>query len=200
VKRDPITRESLRGAGLGAFFRRAELEAAGGTRGDLERLLRHGEIERVSRGLFHFTDAEPTEKYSVASVCAAVPRAIVCLLTALQVHEIGTQLPADVWIAIPHKAEPPRLRSVRMRLIRFSGAALTYGVEDTKFEGVPARITNPTRTVLDCFRLQRRVGIEAAREALFDALRQRKVTVDSLYRAMDVLPSRRLRAVLEAMP
>ena len=84
-------------------------------------------------------------------------------------------------------------------MVRFSGAAWTYGVEETRFEGVPARITNPARTIVDCFRFERRVGREASMDALRDALRQNKATIDALYKTMDVLPSRRLRNVLEAM-
>ena len=90
------------------------------------------------------------------------------LLSALSVHEIGTQVPREVWLAIPHKARAPRVRVAKVRLLRFSGAAWTYGVEDTEFEGVPARITSPARTVVDCFRFQSLIGREAAHEALRD--------------------------------
>lgn len=87
-----------------------------------------------------------------------------------------------------------------LRIVRFSGAAWTYGVQDTDFEGVAARITSPARTVIDCFRRPRRVSAEAAKEALYDSLRERIVRVDELYRAMEILPSTRLHAALEAMP
>ena len=192
----PLAR--LREAGLGAFFRPSQAAAADLSYYELQQLVAAGHVERLARGLYRLTEAEPTENYSLAAVCARVPRAIVCLLSALRVHGIGTQVSSEVWLAIPHRTRTPREPGVRIRLIRFSGAALRYGVVATKFEGVPARITNPTRTVLDCFRLERLVGRETAREALRDALRQRLVTADSLYRALDVLPSRRLRNVLEA--
>ena len=90
------------------------------------------------------------------------------------------------------------LTNVGVRLLRFSGAAWTYGVQETKFEEVPARITSPARTVVDCFRFQRLVGREAALEALREALRDGKVTTAALARTLEVLPSRRLRAILEA--
>jgi len=129
--------------------------------------------------------------------CARVPSSIICLLSALRVHGIGTQTPAAVWLAIPHKARVPRLRELQLRIVRFSGAAWTFGVRTIEFEGVRAGITSPARTVADCFRFERLVGPEAPMEALQDALRQRKVTIAELSHVADVLPSRRLRASLD---
>jgi predicted transcriptional regulator of viral defense system len=187
----------LREAKLGAFFRPSQMGDAGLTRDQLPALVRSGKVERAGRGLYRLTDAGATENYSLAMACARVPRSVVCLLSALRVHEIGTQAPAQVWLAIPHKARIPRLAEIRLRIVRFSGPAWSYGVKDTAFEGVPARITNPARTVADCFRFERLVGPEAAMEALQDALRQRKVTLAELSRVEEVLPSRRLRAALD---
>src|SRR5262249_19213833 len=129
--------------------------------------------------------------------CARVPNSVVCLLSALRVHEIGTQSPAEVWLAIPHKARAPRSMSLRLRIVRFTGAAWTYGVRETAFEGVAARITSPARTVVDCFRFERLVGPEVAMEALQDSLRQKKTTVAELSRVERMFPSRRLRAALD---
>lgn len=193
---DPL--ERLRAGGLGAFFRPSDLWAAGLTRDQLPALVRSGKVERIGRGLYRLADAEPTENYSLAMACARVRNSIVCLLSALRVHEIGTQLPAEVWLAIPHKARTPRLRELRLRIVRFTGPAWTFGVHETEFEGVGGRITSPARTVADCFRFERLVGLEAAIEALQDGLRQRKLTVAELSRVADVLPSRRLSAVLDA--
>jgi len=189
--------ERLKTAGLGAFFRPTQVEAAGLTRDELRSLVRSGSIERITHGLYRFADAEPTEHYSLAMACARVPRSVVCLLSALRVHGIGTQSPPEVWLAIPHKARAPRLSELRLRLVRFSGAAWTFGVKETAFEGVPAKITSPARTVADCFRFTRLIGPEVGIEALDDALRRRLVTVADLSRVEEVLPSRRLRAALE---
>jgi predicted transcriptional regulator of viral defense system len=194
-----LTRARLREAGIGAFFRPGQLEAIGITYDQLRRLEAAGTIERVSRGLYRFSAAEPTEHYSLAAVCARIPRSIICLLSALKVHGIGTQLPREVWLAIPHKARPPRPPGIAIRLIRFTGPAWTHGVEDWAFEGVPARITSPARTIVDCFRFERLIGREAAMEAVRDALRNRKVTTDALFRTLSVLPSRRLKSVLETI-
>lgn len=190
--------ERLRKAAIGAFFRPSQLEAAGLTRDQLPSLVRSRIVERISRGLYRLADAEPTEDYSLAMACARVPNSIVCLLSALRVHGIGTQSPAAVWLAIPHKSRPPRLRELRLRVVRFSGPAWTFGVQEIEFEGVKARITSPARTVADCFRFERLVGPEAAMEALQDGLRRRKLTVAELSRVAEVLPSRRLSAALDA--
>jgi predicted transcriptional regulator of viral defense system len=194
---EPEPTEQLRGAEIGAFFRPSQLEAAGLTRDQLPALVRSGKVERIARGLYRLADAEPTEHYSLAMACARVPNSIVCLLSALRVHGIGTQAPAEVWLAIPHKARKPRLPELKLRIVHFSGPAWTFGVQDTAFEGVPARMTSPARTVADCFRFERLVGAEAAMEALQDALRQRRVTIAELSRVADVLPSRRLSAALD---
>jgi len=186
-------------AGIGVFFRPSQLEALEITYDRLRRLEAAGTVERVARGLYRLTDAEPTEHYSLAAACARIPRSIVCLLSALKVHGIGTQLPREVWLAIPHKARPPQIDGLKLRLLRFTGPAWTYGIQQTAFEGVPARITSPARTVVDCFRFERLVGREAAMEALSDALRRKLVTTDALLRTLELLPSRRLKNALEAI-
>ena len=192
-----LDRERLHRVGLGIFFRPSQIAELGITYGQLQHLVTTGAVERVGRGLYRIASAELTEHETVAAVCARVPNAVICLLSALSIHEIGTQLPHQVWIAIPHKARPPRLPQFRIRLIRFSGAAWTYGVRETAFEGVPARITSPARTVVDCFRFERLIGREAALEALQDGLRQKKVTTAALLRTLEELPSRRLSMALE---
>lgn len=188
----------IRSSGLGTFFRPEQLEAIGISYGRLRTLVESGKVERIGRGLYRLADEDPTEHHSLAAVCARVPRSIVCLLSALQVHGIGTRVTREVWLAIPHKARAPLIPRMKVRLLRFSGAAWTYGVVKTEFEGVRASITNPARTVVDCFRFERLIGSEAAREALREAMRQKLVTTDALYRTLQVLPSRRMRNVLEA--
>jgi predicted transcriptional regulator of viral defense system len=173
------------------------MEEAGLTRDYLRTLVRRGEVEQIGRGLYRIANAEPTENYSLALACARVPKSIVCLLSALRVHGIGTQAPAEVWLAIPHKAQIPQLPDLRLRIVRFSGPAETYGVKQIEFEGVAARITSPARTVVDCFRFERLIGPEIPMEALDDSLRQRLVTIAELSRVEEVLPSRRLRAALD---
>lgn len=189
--------ESLGGR---TFFRHREAKNLGLEARALRRLVDDGTVERVARGLYRIAEAEPTEHYTRAAVCARVPGAIICLLTALSIHELGTQLPRKVWIAIPHKARTPRVAELPIRVVRFSGASLRYGVVDTTFEGVAARITSPARTVVDCFRFRRLFGIHVALEALRDALYDRKATADQIWRAAEVCRARSLVGpVLEAM-
>lgn len=195
----PAPLDRLRKAGLGAFFRPRQVGEAGLTRDQLRTLVRQGTVEHVARGLYRMADAEPTEHDSLAMACARVPKSVVCLLSALRVHEIGTQAPAEVWLAIPHKARAPRPQAIRLAIVRFSGPAWDLGVTPATFEGVPARITSPARTVVDCFRFERLVGAEVAMEALRDSLDQIKVTVAELSSVEEVLPSRRLRAALDTM-
>ncbi|MGH7647745.1 MAG: type IV toxin-antitoxin system AbiEi family antitoxin domain-containing protein [Gemmatimonadaceae bacterium] len=193
----PASLQRLRRARLGSFFRPRQLVEAGLTRDQLPALVRSGAVEKIGRGLYRLADAEPTENYGLALACARVPTSVVCLLSALRVHDIGTQSPAAVWLAIPRKAREPRLPELQLRVVRFQGVAWKFGVKETEFEGVPGRITSPARTIVDCFRFERLVGAEVAIEALTDGLRQRKVTVAELSRVEEVLPSRRLRAALD---
>jgi predicted transcriptional regulator of viral defense system len=191
------TIDRLKKAGIHSFFRPGQLENAGMTRDQLPALLRAGRVERISRGLYRLADAEITENYSLAMACALVPNSIVCLLSALRVHEIGSQAPAEVWLAIPHKARAPRIEALRLRIVRFSGPAWTFGVQETSFEGVQARITSPARSVADAFRFERLLGPEIAMEALQDGLRTHKLSIAELSRIAEILPSRRLKTVLD---
>ena len=156
----PLTQARLRSAGLGAFFRPSQLEALGIGYDALRSLVTEGMVERVARGLYHLAGAEATEHHTLAAACARVPRAIVCLLSALQVHGIGTQLPREVWLAIPHKARPPRVPGIRIRLLRFSGAAWACGVGDIELRrgsGAHHR-SRPNGCRLLPFRAPRRAG------------------------------------------
>ena len=182
----------LRNLGERIFFRPRDAAAVGIDSRALRRLVGSGSVERVARGLYRVAAAEPTEHYTLAAVCARVPDAIVCLLSALSVHELTTQLPWQEWIAIPHKARTPRLSELPVKVVRFSGASLRYGVENAVFEGVPARITSPARTVVDCFRFRRLVGQDVALEALRDTLRERKASADQIWRAAEVCRARSL--------
>ena len=194
-----LTQDILHEAGIGNFFRPCQVEQIGIPYHKLRKLEANETVERIGWGLYRLTEAELTEHYSIASVCARVPNAIICLLSALQVHGIGTQLPRHIWMGIPHKARPPVLKGlVGIRLVRFSAAALTYGVQETRFEDVPAHITSPARTIVDCFRFERLIGREAAVEALRESLYDRKVMSDEIMRVLEVLPSRRLRAIMES--
>ena len=184
--------DDLRGLGVKTFFCPSDAAELGIDSRGLRRLVDDGAVERVARGLYRLAGVEPTEHNSLAAVCTRVPGAIICLLSALSVHGLGTQLPRDVWIAIPHKARTPRLPELPVKVVRFSRASLRYGVGNATFEGVSARITSPARTVVDCFRFRRLVGKDMALEALRDALRERKANPDEIWRAAEVCRAKSL--------
>jgi predicted transcriptional regulator of viral defense system len=194
----PPTR--LRRAGLGNYFRPRDLETLGITAPGLRTLLRRGTVEKVARGLYHLTGAEPTEFDAVAASCARTPRAIVCLLTALQIHGIGTALSPEVWLAIPHGTRPPKTTVARIRVVRFSGPMLTAGIERTTVDGVPTHITGPARTIVDCLRLKSLVDRGTALEALRHGLTTGAATSNQILRiarACDVFE--RVRRDLEVL-
>lgn len=181
-----LTRARLEAAGTGAFFRPRDLVSLGVSHRHLQQFVEEGRVEKLGRGLYRLSEIQPTELESIAMVAAAVPNAIVCLLTALSVHQIGTQVPHEVWIALNRKSRKPVRVPTRVRIVRFSGAMLTYGVVKRSMLGVGVSITTPARTVVDCFRYRNKVGIDVAMEALRDAVRSRKATVDQISRAAEV--------------
>jgi predicted transcriptional regulator of viral defense system len=138
------------------------------SRSVLYRLVEEGEVERVARGLYVAAGHEPSAEHALALVAKRVPAGVVCLLTALRFHDLTTQAPAEVWLAIPEKARAPRLEYPRLRIARFSGTALTEGIETHQIEGVNVRVYSAAKTVADCFKYRHKVGIDVAVEALRD--------------------------------
>jgi len=148
----------------------------------LTRLVKAGKLERAGRGLYSLPDAPISEHRSLAEVSVRVPKGVVCLLSALEVHEIGTQAPFEVWIAIPQHMASPRLDRPAIRVVRMSDAALARGIERLTIDGVKVPVFNAARTVVDCFRFRNKIGLDVALEALRDGWRQRKFVLDDLWR------------------
>ena len=195
-----LTKAGLDAAGVGAFFRPRDVLPLGVSFRQIQRLVAEGAVERLGGGLYRLSRVEPNEFEAIAMVASAVPGAIVCLLTALRVHGIGTQSPHEIWIALDRKGRKPRRVPARLRIVRFSGAMLTYGVVKRSMLGVPVSITSPARTIVDCFRYRNKVGIDVAMEALRDAVRSRITTVDEIVRAAEVCRARTvMRTYLEAL-
>ena len=164
-------------------------------------MVSEGVAENFGNGLYRLTEVAATELDTIAMVAAAVPNAVMCLLTALRFHEIGTQSPHEIWIALDRKARRPAHPRARVRVVRFSGPMLTYGVLRRSALGVPFRITSPARTVVDCFRYRNKLGLDIALEALHDVLRSRAATVDEIMRAAEMCRARTvLRTYLEGLP
>ena len=188
----------IRSAGIA---RRAELEALGVPPSSLYRLVREGRVERLDRGLYAAAEHEPSAEHALALVAKRVPAGIVCLLTALRFHGLTTQAPAEVWIALPEKARRPQLAYPRLRVARFSGAALTEGIERHVIEGVDVRVYSAAKTVADCFKYRNKVGIDVAVEALRDfGVRYRGRATELAYYARICRVTRVMQPYLDAIP
>ena len=147
----------------------------------LTRMVRQGLLHRVGRGLYAIPDRPMSEHGALAEVTRKHPQAIICLLSALRVHELTTQAPFEVWLAIANKARAPNMDFPPLRVVRFSGAALTEGIEEHVIDGVPVRVTNVARTVVDCFKFRNKIGLDVALEALQEAWNTKRVSMDELW-------------------
>jgi predicted transcriptional regulator of viral defense system len=164
-------------------IRPRDLDAHAIPREYLIRLHRQGILDRPARGIYVLADAEPSEHQSLVEACKRVPHGVVCLLSALRFHRLTTQAPFEVWLAIDEKARLPKLEYPPLHIVRFSGAALTTGVEKHVLQSVTAPVTDPARTVVDCFKYRNKIGLDVAIEALRDCWKQKKATIDQLHRA-----------------
>jgi len=163
------------------LIRSRDLAAKGLPRVALTRLVRLGLLTRVGRGLYSLPDRPISGLGNLAEVARKQPRAIVCLLSALRVHELTTQSPFEVWIAIANKARAPKMEYPPLRIVRFSGAALTEGIEQHTIDGVIVRVTDVARTVVDCFKFRNKIGLDVALEALRESWRDQRVSMDDLW-------------------
>ena len=164
------------------ILRPRDLDAHDIPREYLARLHRRGLVKRIGRGLYVLPDAEPDAYHSLAQVAKRVPNGVISLLSALRYHELTTQAPFEVWIAINVKARLPKHDGVPIRIVRFSGEALRAGIEEHIIEGVSVPIYSPAKTVADCFKYRNKIGLDVVIEALRDCRRQRKCGNDELWR------------------
>ena len=177
-----------------------DLADHGVSRTHLQRLLQRGLVERVSRGVYTTTDADISEYRSLAEASKKVPHAVVCLLSALRFHDLTTQNPHEIWMAIGEKARLPKAHEQGIRFLRFSEATLHYGVSIHTIEGVQVPVYHPAKTVADCFKYRNKTGLDVALEALRDCWRQRKATMDELWQAAKVCRvSRVMRPYMESL-
>ncbi len=159
-----------------------------------------GLVEQLSRGVYRLAELPAPGKYDVVAVAERVPDAVLCLVSALDFHEIGTQIPAWVSIAIGPKDWHPQFDYPPVRVYRMSGEALTAGVEEHSIDGTPVRVFSPAKTVADCFKFRNKVGLDVALEALRETLRSRKATRSEImhFAAIDRV-TKIIRPYLEAM-
>lgn len=153
---------------------------------EISRLVQKGDLVRVGRGRYVLPRGEHSENLGLALVAAAAPRATICLLSALRFHNIGTQAPHEVWIAVEQGTTRPRIDYPPVRIALVSGRAFTFGVERHMFDGVPVRLYSAAKTVADCFKFRNKIGLDVALEALRDGLRSKRFTREALWAAAKV--------------
>jgi predicted transcriptional regulator of viral defense system len=181
-------------------LRARDARASGVSSLELARLVETGRLDHVGRGLYVPAKAKITENHTLVEAAARVPHGVVCLLSALRFHGLGTQNPHEVWLAIDVKAWKPVSDWPPLRIVRFSGIALTYGIETHKLEGVDVHITSREKTVADCFKYRNKLGLDIALEALREYLRSRKRSIDQLTKAAEACRvARVMRPYLEAL-
>jgi predicted transcriptional regulator of viral defense system len=183
-----------------AVIRAADVKAAGASRTLLPYLARKGILRRVTRGAYALADYLPEHETFLAAATVA-PHGVICVLSALQFHEITTQMPMKTWVAIKRGTRMPTGKGVDLQVVKLTGPAFSEGIEAHQADGITIRVYSPAKTVVDCFKFRNRIGLDVAREALRDALQQKKATRDEIWRmARACRMSRVMRPYLEMVP
>ncbi|MDP3083731.1 MAG: AbiEi antitoxin N-terminal domain-containing protein [Rubrivivax sp.] len=182
------------------WLRASDLADAGVPRAVLTRMAASGQLERAARGLYRLPDSGSSEHEGLVTVASKVPQAVVCLLSALQFHGLTTQLPWQVWIAMPRGSHVPRLKYPPIRMVQFTGEAYTQGIETHERDGVKLHVYSVAKTVADCFKHRNKIGMDVALEALKDARAQGRASFDDLWRCAKVCRvSNVMRPYMEAL-
>jgi predicted transcriptional regulator of viral defense system len=181
-------------------LRTRDVAAEGIHTGTLTRMARAGTLEKVGPGRYRLATSDVTESHSVVLACSIVPSGVVCLSTALLFHDIGTQLPREVWLAVPRGTRVPSFTSPPLRVTRIAPAVFELGIEEHHIEGGVVRVYSVVRTVVDCFRFRNKVGLDVAMEALIEAWRAHRLDLNELDRAAKTLRvDRVMRPYLEML-
>ena len=182
------------------LLRPRDVEACGFSRAALSTLARQGKLTRLCRGLYALPDRPVSEHATLAEVASKHPNVVVCLLSALQFHGLTTQSPFEVWVAIANKARAPKMGYPPLRIVRFSGDALSEGVEEHQVDGVTVQVTSVAKTVADCFKYRNKIGLDVALEALREAWNAKRVKMDDLWHCAQVCRvANVMRPYLEAL-
>lgn len=176
TKRSDPLQQIVRLARRRGILRPRDLAPLDIPRRHLTRLADEGVLLRSGRGLYVLASADVSENHSIAEACKRVSGGIVCLLSALRFHELTTQNPWEVWMAITPASRKPKVDHPPLRIVRFSGKAFVEGVERHRIEGVDVRIYSAAKTVADCFKYRNKIGVDVAVQALRDAWQKRKIT------------------------
>lgn len=147
----------------------------------LTRLVQSGQLEKIDSGLYCLPKMHITEHTNLATIATKIPQAVFCLLTALQLHELTTQLPRKVWIAMPRGSHTPKWDYPPLKMVQCSPSVYSEGVETIKYNKQIIRIYSPAKTIVDCFKHRNKIGLDVAIEALREARTQKKVSADDLW-------------------
>jgi predicted transcriptional regulator of viral defense system len=164
------------------LLRASDIEAINAPRIVLSRLTAAGLLEKVGRGLYRLPNTLVSEHESLAAIATKVPQAVFCLLTALQFHELTTQLPRQLWIAMPRGSHTPRIAYPPLKMVQFTGEAFTAGIIEVERDGVKLRVYDVAKTVVDCFKHRNKIGLDVALEALKEARATNKASLDDIWR------------------
>ena len=182
------------------WLRASDLASAGVPRVVLTRMTASGQLERAARGLYRLPDSLGSEHQGLTAVATKVPQAVFCLLSALQFHGLTTQLPWQVWIAMPRGSHAPRIDHPPIKMVQFTGEAYSEGIESHLRDQVALRVYSVAKTVADCFKHRNKIGLDVALEALKDARSQQKASADDLWRYAKVCRvANVMRPYLEAL-
>lgn len=168
------------------LLRTRDVDSAGAPRALLARLTHDGRLVRIGRGLYALPDRRPSEHDSLAEVSAKSSTGVICLISALRFHELTTQQSSEIWLAVPHKAPPPRIAYPPLRIVRMSGAAMAQGIDEIDVAGTTVRVFCVAKTVADCFKFRNKVGLDVALEALRESWQGRRVSMDELWRYAEI--------------
>jgi len=182
------------------MIRARELDGTGIPRVYLSRLVREGQLERVSRGLYQLVGSNITAHFTLVQAAKRIPNGVVCLLSALSFHSFTSQLPHQVWIAVERGKWKAGLRELPLRIFEFSGESFHEGVGTEIIQGVGVKVYTPAKTVADCFKYRNKIGLDVALEALRECQRERKCTSDELWHYAKVCRvANVMRPYMEAM-
>jgi predicted transcriptional regulator of viral defense system len=166
----------------------------------LYRMRDSGELETLGRGLYRLSDLPRLGYPDLVTVGMKIPNGVICLVSALAFHELTTQIPHEVYIALPRGGEPPRIDHPPLRVFWFTKRAFEFGLESHKLDGTLVRVYSPEKTVADCFKYRNKIGMETAREALKLYLERRKKNLNALLQAAEVCRvSKVMRPYVEAL-
>lgn len=136
----------------------------------------NGIIDRLSRGVYHLRDHQLPSHPDVVTVMSRIPRAVLCLTSALSYYEVGTHIPSSVYVALPHGVKTPRIAQPRISVVRMSEESLEAGVVSETVAGTTVQVFSMAKTIADCFKFRNRIGMDIALEALQEVIKTSRCT------------------------